>query len=75
MEEVKNYYAGTHFYLDSLNINDLTLPGSTVTRLKMLTYYYSSQSYFPHAFASGNCSLATTEEAIRFFNIHGRLFI
>ena len=35
------------FYLDSLNINDLTLrnlPGSTVTRLKMLNIYYWSQS-------------------------------
>ena len=26
---IPNLYAGTHFYLDSLNINDLTLPNST----------------------------------------------
>ena len=28
------------FYLDSLNINDLTLPGSTPTRIKNKIVYY-----------------------------------
>ena len=40
MEEDTLLVCRNAFYLDSLNINDLTLPGSTATRIKNEIVYY-----------------------------------